>query len=118
MTRGTRHVREHQDAGAERGQPEPARRSERRRLAALVSVRFSPEEEALVRDVARQRGQSLSGFVRQAALREAAPRTSVPPLVGGQSTTTATQTWSVYESATIRIVGPQLGAVVREIGTR
>lgn len=41
---------------------------ERRRLAAMVSVRFTPEEVDRVRATAARLGMSLSAFVRDAAL--------------------------------------------------
>ncbi len=44
------------------------RRSERRRLAAMVSVRFSAEEASLIRLAATREGTSLSNFLRTAAL--------------------------------------------------
>ena len=99
------------------GEPERAPRSERRRLAALVSVRFSPEEEELVREVAQRRGQSLSGFVRHAALKEAAPPSGTS-VHGSIPTTTTRHTSPIYESLTIKIVGPESGAIVREVVTR
>lgn len=46
-------------------------RSEVRRLASMVSVRFSPEEETHVRDAAERAKQSVSGYVRRAALQAA-----------------------------------------------
>ena len=44
------------------------RRSERRRLAAMVSVRFTPAEEERVRVAAAEAGASMSNFIREAAL--------------------------------------------------
>jgi mobilization protein NikA len=46
-------------------------RSEVRRLASMVSVRFSPEEETHVREAAERSKQSVSGYVRRAALQAA-----------------------------------------------
>lgn len=51
-------------------------RSEKRRLASVVSVRFGPDEVALLRSVADDAGETLSSFVRQAAL--AAARGTYP----------------------------------------
>lgn len=53
---------------------ESAPRSEKRRLTAIISVRFAPEEEAQLRRVAESRGRSVSRFIRELALREIAPR--------------------------------------------
>jgi len=50
---------------------EPAPRP-RRRLAAMISVRFAPEEADLVRAAAEAEGSSVSDFLRQAALERAA----------------------------------------------
>lgn len=47
---------------------ESQRAKPRRRLAAMVSVRFSPEEGQRLRAAADLAGMSLSGFVRAAAL--------------------------------------------------
>jgi hypothetical protein len=65
----------HKDDPGEWGEPEPAKRS-KRRLAAMISARFAPEEEDLVRRAAAERGESVSRFVREAALREARQRMS------------------------------------------
>lgn len=60
---------EHRDDPDEWGEPEdPSERVERRRLAAMVSVRLSPDESALLRAAAAARQTSLSAFIRQAAL--------------------------------------------------
>jgi hypothetical protein len=74
----------HKDDPGEWGEPEPAKRSKKRRLAAMISARFAPEEEELVRRAAAERGESVSRFVREAALREA--RQQVSP--GRMRTTT------------------------------
>jgi len=55
------------------------RREEKRRLASMVSVRLSPEEEQAVREAAAERGESVSNFMRQVVLAEVRPR-SVAPL--------------------------------------
>jgi hypothetical protein len=72
------HYQAHKDDPAEWGQPVPAPRPHRRRLAAMISVRFTPDEERAVRRVAAGQGLSVSGFLRQAALDQAAPRRSYP----------------------------------------
>lgn len=52
--------------------PEPAvvRRAEKRRLAAMISVRLAPDELALVQAHARDRGETVSGYLRNLALRD------------------------------------------------
>ena len=91
-----------------------ARRSERRRLASLVSVRFSPTEEALVRAAAAARGRSVSGFVREAALREASP-TRIRPSSGERSVTSTGLMSASHRSGGVKISGPEVGVIVREI---
>jgi hypothetical protein len=59
-------------------EPSPRPRSERRRLASMVSVRFSPEEAALVRRQAEAAGLSLSGYVRERALGQDRLRSTGP----------------------------------------
>jgi hypothetical protein len=66
--------------------PEPGRRSESRRLRAMVSVRFSPEEADSVRAAADAAGLSLSAFIRVAALSLSGTRQSVA--AAWESTTT------------------------------
>jgi hypothetical protein len=62
----------HKDDTDEWGEPEPpAGPNEKRRLAAMVSVRLSPGESDAIRKVAAARQMTLSGFMRQAALAEA-----------------------------------------------
>lgn len=61
----------HKDDPAEWGEPEPAKKPRKRRLASMISARFAPEEEELVRRAAAGRGETVSRFVRESALREA-----------------------------------------------
>jgi uncharacterized protein (DUF1778 family) len=61
----------HKDDPEEWGEPESVEKPKNRRLAAMISVRFAPEEEAAVRQAAATRGESVSHFIRQAALRDA-----------------------------------------------
>ncbi|HEU4396308.1 MAG TPA: DUF1778 domain-containing protein [Actinomycetota bacterium] len=70
----------HKDDPKEWGEPQPAPKSRRRRLVAMISVRFTPEEEQAVRRAARTTGNSVSNFIRQAALKAAGHR------VGGART--------------------------------
>ena len=58
----------HKDDPDEWDDPTPPRRIPRRRLAAMISVRFTPAELELLRQAAGRRGESLSAFVRSAAL--------------------------------------------------
>src|SRR5437764_2803255 len=56
----------------------------RRRLASMFSVRLAPQELALVRSAAEERGLSVSSFLRMAALKEAqAPAAGFTGFVGG-----------------------------------
>jgi len=57
----------------------PVVRSERRRLAAMISARFSPEEERGVREVAERRGKTLSTLVRDAVLKDCGLTGGPPP---------------------------------------
>jgi hypothetical protein len=61
----------HKDAPEEWDDPKPAPRSRKRRLAAMISVRFAPEEEDEIRRAALSKGESVSQFIRGTALREA-----------------------------------------------
>jgi hypothetical protein len=64
----------HKDDPQEWGEPQPAPKSRRRRLVAMISVRFTPEEEQAVRQAAQKTGNSVSNFIRQAALKAAGHR--------------------------------------------
>jgi hypothetical protein len=73
---------QHKDDSEEWGEPKPlTKRSEKRRLASLVSVRLSPDEVDIVRRVATERQMTLSGFMRNAAL--AAAEVHSAPLTTG-----------------------------------
>ncbi len=65
----------HKDDPNEWGEAEGTRgrKPARERLNAIISVRLTPEEEEALKAVARERGLTLSAFVRAAALREATP---------------------------------------------
>jgi uncharacterized protein (DUF1778 family) len=71
----------HKDDPEEWGEPKPSSKPKRRRLAAMISVRFAPQEEDAIRKAASARGESVSHFVRQAALKEARSTSATPPLV-------------------------------------
>jgi Family of unknown function (DUF6290) len=64
----------HKDDPQEWGEPQPAPKSRRRRLVAMISVRFTPEEEQAIRRAAQKTGNSVSNFIRQAALKAAGHR--------------------------------------------
>jgi hypothetical protein len=72
--RDAEHYQAHKDDPEEWGEPQRSPKSQRRRLAAMISVRFSPEEEQAVRRAAQQMGRSVSNFIRQAALKAAGYR--------------------------------------------
>jgi Family of unknown function (DUF6290) len=61
----------HKDDPREWGEPQSAPKSRRRRLVAMISVRFTPDEEQTVRRAAQETGKSVSNFIRQAALKAA-----------------------------------------------
>jgi hypothetical protein len=61
----------HKDDPEQWGDPQPVRRSRKRRLAAMISVRFTPEEEDEIRRAAQAKGASVSQFIRETALKEA-----------------------------------------------
>jgi Protein of unknown function (DUF1778) len=61
---------QHKDDEQDWGEPIQSQQP-RRRLAAMISVRFSPDEQTWIRDAASARGESLSHFVRMAALQRA-----------------------------------------------
>jgi hypothetical protein len=69
MKDDAKYYQEHKDDEEEWGDAEPApKRSESRRLGAMVSVRFSADEVEQLREAAGAEGRSLSGYVRNAAL--------------------------------------------------
>ena len=70
--RDASYYQEHKDDAEEWEEAPPpshAATRPRRRLDAIVSVRFSPAEQDLLRAAASRRGETLSTFVRSAALR-------------------------------------------------
>jgi uncharacterized protein (DUF1778 family) len=68
--------------------PAPSVRRPKRRLDAIVSVRFSPGEQDILREAAGRRGETVSTFVRTAALRAAR---QAMPVVSITQATRATQ---------------------------
>jgi hypothetical protein len=69
-TRDAEYYQAHKDDPGEWGEPEPTN-AKKRRLASMISARFAPDEEELVRQAAAERGESVSKFVRESALSEA-----------------------------------------------
>jgi Mobilization protein NikA len=63
-----RYYEAHKDDEDEWGEPERPPVSVKRRLATMISVRFSPEEAKVVREAAESAKESLSHFVRKATL--------------------------------------------------
>jgi hypothetical protein len=67
--------------------PAPPARRGKRRLDAMISVRFSPAELDILRDSAHRRGETVSTFIRTSALRSAHQSTPVGAITqGGRST--------------------------------
>ncbi len=64
----------HKDDAEEWGEPRSAEKPKKRRLAAMISVRFTPEEEDEIRRAAQSKGTTVSQFIRETALKEARPR--------------------------------------------
>jgi hypothetical protein len=79
-TKDAEYYQAHKDDPGEWGEPEPTKKSKKRRLAAMISARFAPEEEDLVRRAAAERGESVSRFVRESALREARRQLTPGPM--------------------------------------
>jgi hypothetical protein len=82
----------HKDEPEEWGEAQAAPKPRSRRLAAMISVRFTPDEEEIVREAALSANESVSHFVRQAALkaarsREPGMRVASPSALSTTSTT-------------------------------
>jgi hypothetical protein len=82
----------HKDEPEEWGEAQAAPKPRSRRLAAMISVRFTPDEEEIVREAALSANESVSHFIRQAALkaarsREPGMRTASPSALSTTSTT-------------------------------
>jgi hypothetical protein len=74
----------HKDDEGEWGEPVRMPASARRRLASMISVRFSAEEARWVRKAAADAGESVSNYIRTATLRRSL-RTVPTPTVSGAS---------------------------------
>jgi Mobilization protein NikA len=68
-------------------EPERKRKSERRQRGAMVSVRFSPDELAVVQAHAADAGMSVSGYLRSLALETARQHVVTATVVTWASTT-------------------------------
>lgn len=62
------HYEANSDDEAEWGEPEQAPTPPKRRLASMISTRLSPDESDLIRQAAERASETLSNFVRQAAI--------------------------------------------------
>ena len=81
----------HKDDPGEWGEPKPAEKPRKRRLAAMISVRFTPEEEDEIRQAAQSNGYSVSQFIREIALKQArssSRKASAVPISAISSTST------------------------------
>jgi len=63
----------HKDEAEEWGEPEQGAGGRRPRMGAMVSVRFTPDEVAQLRERAERQSKSLSEFVREAVLGNVQP---------------------------------------------
>jgi hypothetical protein len=78
------YYQKHKDDEGEWGKPVRSPASTRRRLASMISVRFRPDEARCVRDAAASAGESVSNFIRTAALRRclrSVPKATVSGIV-------------------------------------
>jgi hypothetical protein len=73
----------HKDDEDEWGEPErPPSSFPKRRLASMISVRFSPDEARAIRQAAEAADESLSQFVRMAALQRCQHPRLAPSITG------------------------------------
>ena len=75
----------HKDDEGEWGEPVSPPTPERRRLASMISVRFRPEEAIRVRAAAAEADESVSNFIRTAALRRCLRGVPTPTVSGSRS---------------------------------
>ena len=87
-------------------------RGESRRLASMISVRVAPVEEEALREEAARRGETVSTFMRLAALSRAGINGSGAVTVGNPTTTTSTVLLGgvTYESAPDGTLRPRSAA--------
>ena len=81
------YYQQHKDDEGEWGEPVRTPASARRRLASMISVRFSPEEARWVRKAAADASESVSNYIRTATLRRSCapcrpPRSAAHPSCG------------------------------------
>jgi hypothetical protein len=81
VDRDANYYQAHKDDPEEWGEPKPTGKPSKRRLAAMISVRFTPEEEDEIRQAARSKGESVSQFIRETALKQARSSSSKAPTV-------------------------------------
>lgn len=70
-SRSADYYQAHKDDEAEWGAPVKAPASGSRRLASMISARFAPDEAESIRHAAAAEGDSVSQFIRRAALARA-----------------------------------------------
>jgi hypothetical protein len=76
----------HKDDPEDWGEPERPPASAKRRLASMISVRFSPDEADMVRRAAEDADESLSQFVRKATLQRCQRHRYGTPTMTGTTT--------------------------------
>jgi hypothetical protein len=79
------HYQKHKDDEGEWGEPTRSPASTRRRLASMISVRFHPDEARCVRVAAAEADESVSNFIRTAALRRCRRSVSTATVSGTPS---------------------------------
>lgn len=86
-------------------------RSQKRKLGAMVSVRFSPQEEQLIRAEAERRQTSVSAFIREQTLKALDPLSAQAPVpMVGRTVVAAAgvATGSVGSGAFVAVAGDVL----------
>ena len=92
----------HKDDDDEWGEPERQPASSKRRLASMISVRFSPDEAKMVRRAAESADESISQFVRKAALQRCQhPRYLAPSISGTALQSSQSQSTSPGSTSTM-----------------
>lgn len=112
MNGSAEYYQAHKDDDEEWGAPERPHVSTSRRLASMISVRFSPEEAAAIRSEASALGKSVSTFVREAALSRCGRAVSPVPstsLVVSRIRTSWTGSW---DAAAVAMTAVSAGSIV------
>ncbi len=106
------YYQQHKDDPEEYGEPQGTlgKRPERRRLNAMVSVRLTPDEEALIRSVAERHKLSLSAFLRMTALKAAAPNAPVDIERWRQTKSTTASSTTRVDNGNIVMFQPATGS--------